>query len=89
MEEDSTVTGATVHQTAAEYPRGYSNLQVCQVESGCVHMHIIRRQIDITTYQIRKIKADTSLCLFADEMFYESTSKFAAEAFEWCTLVHL
>ena len=27
-----------------------------------------RRQIDITTYQIRKIKADTSLCLFADEI---------------------
>ena len=27
----------------------------------------IHRQIDITTYQIRKIKADTSLCLFADE----------------------
>ena len=26
-----------------------------------------RRQIDITTYQIRKIKADTSLCLFADD----------------------
>ena len=29
-----------------------------------------RRQIDITTYQIRKIKADTSLCLFANEMYY-------------------
>ena len=27
-----------------------------------------RRQIDITTYQIRKITADTSLCLFADDM---------------------
>ena len=34
-----------------------------------LHMEasIIRRQIDITTYQIRKIKADTSVCLFADE----------------------
>ena len=30
--------------------------------------HTNRRRIDITTYQIRKIKADTSLCLFADEM---------------------
>ena len=28
---------------------------------------IFCRQIDITTYQIRKIKADTSLCLFADD----------------------
>ena len=28
-----------------------------------------RRQIDITTYQIRKIKADTSLCLFADDLY--------------------
>ena len=27
-----------------------------------------RRQIDITTYQIRKVKADTSLCLFSDEI---------------------
>ena len=29
---------------------------------------LYRRQIDITTYQIRKIKADTLLCLFADDM---------------------
>ena len=28
----------------------------------------IRRQIDIVTYQVRKIKADTLLCLFADEL---------------------
>ena len=27
-----------------------------------------RRQIDITSYQIRKIKADTSFCLFADDL---------------------
>ena len=31
-----------------------------------------RRQIDITTYQIRKIKADTSLCLFADDLFQKN-----------------
>ena len=30
--------------------------------------HTICRQIDITTYQIRKIKADMSLCLFGDEL---------------------
>ena len=34
------------------------------------------RQIDITTYQIRKIKADTSLCLFADEMFTRAVLYF-------------
>ena len=31
---------------------------------------LYRRQIDITTYQIRKIKADTSLCLFADDIWF-------------------
>ena len=31
-------------------------------------VHVIRCQIDITTNQIRKIKADTSLCLFANEL---------------------
>ena len=30
--------------------------------------HTYRRQIDITTYQIRKIKADTSLCLFTNDI---------------------
>ena len=29
----------------------------------------MRRQIDIVTYQVRKIKADASLCLFVDELF--------------------
>ena len=28
----------------------------------------IRRQVDITTYQIRKIIADKLLCLFGDDM---------------------
>ena len=28
-----------------------------------------RRQIDITTYHIIKIKADTSLCLFGDDLY--------------------
>ena len=31
----------------------------------------IRRQIDIVTYQVRKIKAYTSLCLFVDEFMSE------------------
>lgn len=31
--------------------------------------YIFRRQIDIPTYQLRKINADTSLCLFADDVF--------------------
>ena len=37
-----------------------------------------RRQIDITTYQIRKIKADTSLCLFGDDMveFYNTILEY-------------
>ena len=35
-----------------------------------VHTDLMNRsQIDITTYQIRKIKADMSLCLFADEIY--------------------
>ena len=36
-----------------------SSRVISQLSIGC--------QIDITTYQIRKIKADTSLCLFADD----------------------
>ena len=49
-------------------------LEMCHSETKHVsdwhfaNIVIIRRQIDITTYQIRKIKADTSLCLFADEL---------------------
>ena len=42
------------------------------IKSYVLRMHArrltYRRHIDITTYQIRKIKADTSLCLFADDM---------------------
>ena len=31
-------------------------------------IHRYRRQIDIVTYQVRKIKAYTSICLFVDDI---------------------